>query len=370
MNSPDPTTPVPLHPFEGLYAFVRSHLTIVNNVLLACGTLVGALDFLAPKLSLLPILLYSFTTLLAGCMVVLALAPALVARLWALTGQQWTHQASPMWHRPAWQLGVAFLVGVSAIGFASVAKADQGGLLANAFPTVRSLQENLLAMRADVSDIKSGVGQANEKLDRIAGVVDPALAADRCADLECAVTSGASLQAIRRLFDKGVQVPRGQYFQGYVLFQAALKPGSDRLEVIDFLAQKGLKLDVLIPVVLTDPATLTKQGQRVTAEIIQTANLAANPHLSLSVVGASAAEKDMSEFNAVANCFQEKSGGVTLLEFAAILGDAELTAYLNSRGVKQPSRPLVCGWHFLRGEGFARVEIDAATGKYVGVSAH
>ena len=57
MTTPTPATPAPGHPFEGLYGFVRGHLLIINNVVLACGTLVGALDFLAPRLSLLPRLL-------------------------------------------------------------------------------------------------------------------------------------------------------------------------------------------------------------------------------------------------------------------------------------------------------------------------
>ena len=59
--TPTPPAPGSGHPFEGLYGFVRGHLLIVNNVVLACGTLVGALDFLAPRLSLLPRLLYSCT---------------------------------------------------------------------------------------------------------------------------------------------------------------------------------------------------------------------------------------------------------------------------------------------------------------------
>lgn len=368
MSSQTPATPASGHPFEGLYAFVRGHLLIVNNVVLACGTLVGALDFLAPRLSLLPRLLYSCTALLALAMIGAALAPTLAARLWSATGRAWPWQGGPLWRRPGWQFLLAILVGVSIVGFASVAKAAQGGLISSSFPAVRSLQEELLSMRADVADIKTGVGEANAKLDRIANAVDSANAADRCADLDCAVSNGASPEAVAKLFTKGVQVPGGPLPQGALLMEAALSPGSGRLEVIDLLVRKGLDINVLIPPVLSDPATLTRQGKRAVADIQQTANFAANPMGKHAQAG-NAAAKDLDAWNAVAFCFQRTSGGVSLMELAALLGDAELSAHLHDKGVKAPERPLACRWKFGHAEGFARVEIDAA-GKYAGVSDH
>ena len=35
------------NPMDGLYAFVRDHLAIVNAIVVASATLVGVLDFLA-----------------------------------------------------------------------------------------------------------------------------------------------------------------------------------------------------------------------------------------------------------------------------------------------------------------------------------
>ena len=370
MSSPTPATPASGHPFEGLYGFVRGHLLIVNNVVLACGTLVGALDFLAPRLSLLPRLLYSCTALLALSMIGAALAPAFAARLWAATGRAWPWQGGPLWRRPGWQFLLAILVGVSVVGFASVAKAAQGGLIASSFPVARTLQQDLLSMRADVADIKSGVGEANAKLDRIASAVDPSNAADRCADLDCAVSNGASPEAVAKLFTKGVQVPGGPLPQGALLLEAALSPGAGRLEVIDLLARKGLDLGVLIPPVLSDPAMLTKQGRRSISDIQQAANFAANPLAKhASAAGGDAAAKDLDSWNAVALCFQRTSGGVSLVELAALLGDAELSSHLHAKGIKAPERPLACRWKFGHAEGFARVEIDAA-GKFAGVSDH
>lgn len=369
MSSQTPASPASGHPFEGLYAFVRGHLLIVNNVVLACGTLVGALDFLAPRLSLLPRLLYSCTALLAIAMIGAALAPALAARVWAMAGRTWPWSGGPLWRRPGWQLLVAFLIGVSIVGFASVAKAAQGGLIASSFPAARSLQEDLLSMRADVADIKSGVGDANAKLERIERAVDPSNAADRCVDLDCAVSNGASPAAVAKLFTRGVQVPGGPLPQGALLLEAALSPGAGRLEVIDLLVRKGLDINVLIPPVLSDPATLTKQGKRTVADIQQTANFAANPLTKHPAAGGDAASKDLDAWNAVAFCFQRTSGGVSLVELAALLGDAELAAHLHDKGVKAPERPLACRWKFGHAQGFARVEIDAS-GRYAGVSDH
>ena len=157
--------------------------------------------------------------------------------------------------------------------------------------------------------------------------------------------------------------------QGALLLEAALSPGSGRLEIIDLLARKGLDINVLIPPVLSDPATLTKQGRRAVTDIQQAANFAANPLAKHSAAGGNAATTDLDAWNAVALCFQRTSGGVSLVELAALLGDAELSAHLHERGIKAPERPLACRWKFGHAEGFARVDIDAA-GKYAGVSDH
>ncbi|MFX8274228.1 hypothetical protein ABTL44_19600, partial [Acinetobacter baumannii] len=68
---------------EGLYGFVRTHLLIVNNLLTGSCFLVATLDFLAPKLWLLPRLIYTCTALLALAMLATALVPGLAAKVQA-----------------------------------------------------------------------------------------------------------------------------------------------------------------------------------------------------------------------------------------------------------------------------------------------
>lgn len=162
-------------PLAGLYGFVRDHLAIVNAVVAASVTLVGVLDFLAPTLSVLPKTVYSATAILVGLMLISACAPALAARLIAAVGlAAGPAPSGPLWRRPAWQIAVAMLTGVTVLGFASVAKASQGGLIASSVPAVRSWQAALLGLRQGVADIGRGVDAANGKLDvLVADARDP-----------------------------------------------------------------------------------------------------------------------------------------------------------------------------------------------------
>ena len=158
----------PANPLSGLYDFVRAHLLIANNVVLASGTLVAALDFLAPRLSLAPTIVYSATAALLALMFAAAAAPAFVGRLMSALGfVAMREDLIPMWRRPAWQFAVAILLGVSVLGWASVAKASQGGWIASKFPAARTLQESMLSLSNEVADIRQGVDAANVKLDGI-----------------------------------------------------------------------------------------------------------------------------------------------------------------------------------------------------------
>jgi len=158
------------NPMGGLYEFVRGHLVVINNVVVAAATLVGALDFLAPRLSLAPVIIYSMTACLCLLMLLAAAAPGLAARLISAVGGAGGFGGStPLWRRPAWQVAFAILLGVSIIGFSSVAKASQGGLIASQFPAAKNLQDSLLGLRRDVADIKQGVDAANGKLDILVG---------------------------------------------------------------------------------------------------------------------------------------------------------------------------------------------------------
>lgn len=169
MPPPDAAAARP-SPVEGLYGFVRGHLTPINQVVAGSATLVGLLDFLSPRLSLAPVVVYSITAAIAGLMLLAAIAPGLADPLISVMGGVvGARGAMPLWRRPAWQVGFAVALGVSILGWASVAKASQGGLIASQFPAAKSLQDSLLGLRRDVADIKRGVDAANGKLDILVG---------------------------------------------------------------------------------------------------------------------------------------------------------------------------------------------------------
>lgn len=250
-----------VNPFGGLYDFVKAHLLIINAVVLASSTLVGALDFLAPRLSVFPRVIYSATACLVVLMLISAFAPALVARLISAIGLAAVLPvAGQLWRRPAWQIALAILLGVTIVGFASVARASEGGVIASTFSSAKNLQNALFSMKVDVADIKSGVGQANQKLDKLSALVGPANVADRCADLECAVANGASPETIKRLFATGAQVPGNPINDGVLLLGAALASGTRRFEVLDLLAQKGIDRNLLLLPVTLDSFKLTNKG--------------------------------------------------------------------------------------------------------------
>jgi hypothetical protein len=164
----------PKMPFSGLYEFVKTHLTVVNAVVVASGSIVGALDFLAPRLSFMPAAVYSATAALAVLLIAAAFAPGAIAKAGAALGFSSSNGGVPLWRRPAWQFLVALLVGMTALGFASVAKASDGGLLASRFPAAKEWQASLLGLRREVAEIGRGVADANGKLDAlVAQSLDP-----------------------------------------------------------------------------------------------------------------------------------------------------------------------------------------------------
>jgi hypothetical protein len=336
------TTTAPAHAFAGLYEFIKGHLVVVNNLIAFSCFAVGALDFMAPKLWLLPRVVSSCRVMFAVGMLAAAVVPSLAAKAQArFFGPAPSHE--PLWRRGGWQFGFAMLCVVSVVGFASVAKASAGGLAASQFPAVRSFQEELLSLRSDVAEVKAGVGEANAKLDRIADAVDPSKAADRCADLDCAIQNGASPKAVRKLFAKGAKVPGDAPNAGALLVMAATSQAADRLEVIDLLIRNGIDRDMPLQPILLDPAALTKAGALNAKKVFDEAALEFDPVLrfALKAPGSGA---PIQRWNQVAGCFARSSGGMALIEFAALQGDSELVEHLSSHGARFPGRALACRW--------------------------
>ena len=148
---------------EGLYHFVRSHLLIVNSLVGFASTSVALLDFLSPRLWILPRLIYSATAMLACVLLAAAVLPGLDRWLlgWLSSAEARRH---PLWRSGSWQFAVLLLALVTGFGFESVAKASQGGVLAARFPAVRAFQQQFLQLHQDIVQVEQGVNQANTRL--------------------------------------------------------------------------------------------------------------------------------------------------------------------------------------------------------------
>lgn len=161
-------------PFDGLYGFIRHHLTAVNAVVLFASTLVAAIDFLSPKLAGVPTIIYSLTAMLVVAMLAAAAFPVAMGKVLSKLGIGMEQGGTRLWKRPAWRLCLLGLLGVSLVGFATVAHTTQGGVIASRIPAAKSLQESLLGISRDVADIRLGVDAANAKLDALmSGSLDP-----------------------------------------------------------------------------------------------------------------------------------------------------------------------------------------------------
>lgn len=347
--------------FAGLYHFVRSHLLIVNSLVGFASTAVALLDFLSPRLWILPRVVYSATALLACVLLATAMVPGLDRWLlgWLFRSEDSRH---PLWRRGGWQFAVLLLALVSGFGFESVAKAQQGGVIVSAIPGLRGWQQRLLSIDAKLQVVKVGVAAANTKLDRIEADINPANPADRCADLDCAISGGASAKAVRALFAKGETLPGSSIVVNSMLWTAATTPNPDQAQIVDLLLQHGADAQAPLLVYLEDSRLLTIVGQRNSQAIFDKADLAANPMAGLLAMPG---PQVLKTWNAVEGCLDDPlhHRGPTLIEGAALLGNSTLVAHLQAEGIHFPARPLLCTWSAPGGiHAEVRVHFDPSSG--------
>ncbi len=345
------------NPLGGFYGFVRAHVMVVNALVLASGTLVALLDFLAPKVSVLPRVVYSTTAALVALMILAAVIPALMTRAISALGYiARRDDLIPLWRRPLWQLAVILLSVVTAAGYASLARAGQGGALASAFPAVRQLQETALSIKADTADIKTGVDAANSKLDVLVATVDPAKAADRCADIDCAMEQGASAKTILKLFERGAKLPPYAANRGVLAALAVASERDDRLEVLDALVAHGLDPDMLFDFSVPRPASAPPSAGKLALDALRMARYSDNSLAETTRVYPPTGDAALDAWTDLGKCIAASSGGVSLIELAMMRGDRELSRHLAEKGIGPLSRPLVCKWRARQQNGSSRIE--------------
>ena len=110
-------------------AFIREHLVPLNNIVLLAGSVVAALDFLAPRLSILPKIVFGATGAFCAVLLLAAFTPGLLNR--AIAAMLRAADGRGLRASPPWQISVVVLALTTLLGGASIAKADSGGLLAS-----------------------------------------------------------------------------------------------------------------------------------------------------------------------------------------------------------------------------------------------
>lgn len=187
-------------------AFIREHLVPLNNIVLLAGSSVAALDFLAPRLSILPKIVFGATGAFSVVLLLAAFTPGLLNR--AVAALLRATEGKALRSSPPWQISVVMLALITLMGGVSIAKADSGGLIASSSPTLSAWQSSLLGIEAQTAAIRQGTDQANQKLDSLAGkIASPSFAGDACPTIDCAVGMGASEATLKRFIDQGAALP-------------------------------------------------------------------------------------------------------------------------------------------------------------------
>jgi len=151
--------------FTKTSAFLRDHLTPINTLVLPFTVLNGFLDFLGDAFTSLRYVVFTVIGMIFVGMVTLA-----IKEKWqAAQANGFAEQAPAHWNRPFTRV-LAALLGASALfGGISLAYASKGGVVANAYPPLKDVQQAMLVVlrdvKADTTVIKTEVEKISQHMD-------------------------------------------------------------------------------------------------------------------------------------------------------------------------------------------------------------
>lgn len=292
-------------------AFIREHLVPLNNIVLLAGSVVAALDFLAPRLSILPKIVFGATGAFSIVLLLAAFTPGLLNRAVAVLLR--ATEGKSLRSSPPWQISVVMLALITLLGGVSIAKADSGGFIASSSSTLSSWQSSLLRLEARTAEIKAGTDRANQKLDSLtAKLASVSFAGDACPDIECAVGMGASKGTLEAFVARGVRLPTEPHYFGVALDRLSKSRSPVRMDTVAvYLSSKALA-DINARAVIVsrfDPSARAAIASQLPASLRDRAD-------------------DM--FGPEGKC--DNRGGMRLTELAALNGDKELFTWLVAHG--------------------------------------
>jgi len=224
--------------------FARDHVSPVNTVIFSSVTVAGILDFLAPRAPFLAWVSYA----LAG-LVILAMVLEVRALRTGAKGNAWSvrylarlrQPPGPLWKSPAWQVfGIVVIIAI-VLGHASKARADSGGLIASAAPTVRSLQTVLLGVQQDTQHIRAAVDGMAPKVDAIqasVGTMEAMLKEPRD------YLGEGDYPYLQKLVASGKKLPQDQW----MLLLGLNQKRADRFDLLRLYMDNGLDIRQSMPV--------------------------------------------------------------------------------------------------------------------------
>lgn len=228
-----------------IYEFVREHVMPLNAVVFTSVTVAGILDFLAPQAPYLAWLSYG----LAGALVLLMALELHCQRSASSTRRAWYDRfldllrtpPGPLWKSPAWQVFAIVALVALVVGQASKARADSGGLIAGAAPSLRSVQALLLGLKQETQGVREAIDVMSPKVDSIhtsVGRLESALRDPRDHLAE------GDYPFLRQHADAGKPLPQDKW----MLLRGLNRKRDDRFDLLRLYIEKGFDIRQPVPV--------------------------------------------------------------------------------------------------------------------------
>lgn len=227
-----------------IYEFVREHVIPFNAVILMSITVAAVLDFLAPQAAYLAWLSYVIAGLVLTVMVLELLHQRAAENSNSLSGRLLGRLRSPpgpLWNSPGWQVIGVIAVLALVLGYASKARASDGGLIASSAPNLRNVQVLLLGLQQDTQRIQTTLDGMVPKVDSIqasVGTIEAALKEPRDFLAE------GDYPYLQKLVASGKKLPQHQWN----LMLGLNQKRADRLDLLRLYVENGFDIRQAMPV--------------------------------------------------------------------------------------------------------------------------
>ena len=235
-----------------IYDFVKEHVMPFNAVIVMSITVAAVLDFLAPQAAYLAWLSYALAGLVVMMMVLELLqrhtgvnADSSYARLLA----RLRPPPGPVWNSPGWQVVGIVAVIALVLGYASKARASDGGLIASAAPNLRNVQMLLLGLQQDTRRIEATLNNMDSKVDSIHASVG-GLEAALNGPLE--YLEQGDYQYLRKHVAQGKKLPQSPMH----MLLGLNRKRADRFELLDLYIRNGFDIHRPVPLFTLTYSTL------------------------------------------------------------------------------------------------------------------